>query len=90
MGWFGTGETRLCSFVSRDRPDKPVVKPCGEQRESDGVVVPVIAGMNSAGGKGPDFDHGGDEGKRKGMTGVVRSGDKPNTATYQSETAEAA
>ncbi len=73
MVWFGTGETRLCSFVSRDRPDKPVVKPGGVQRESDGVVVPVIAGMHPAGGKGPDFDHGGDEGKRKGMTGIARS-----------------
>ena len=73
MVWFGTGETRLCSFVSRGRSDKPVVKPGGVRRESDGVVVPVIAGMNPAGGKGPDFDHGGDEGKRKGMTGVVRS-----------------
>jgi hypothetical protein len=73
MVWFGTGETRLCSFVSRDRPDKPVVKPGGAQRESDGVVVPVIAGMHPAGGKGPDFDHGGEEGKRQGMTGVIRS-----------------
>ena len=70
--WVGTGETRLCGLVSRDRSDKPVVKPGGAQRESDGVVVPVIAGMNPVGGKGPDFDHGDDGGKRKGMTGGTR------------------
>lgn len=73
MVWFGTGETRLCSCVSKDRPDKPVVKPVGAQRESDGVVVLPITGMNPVGGKGPDFDHGEDEGKRKGMTGSARS-----------------
>jgi len=36
----GTGETRLRSLVSKDRSYKPVVKTCGVQRESDGVVVP--------------------------------------------------
>jgi hypothetical protein len=40
MAWFGTGETRLRSFVSKDRSYKPVVKSSGAQRESDGVVVP--------------------------------------------------
>ncbi|MDQ3575560.1 MAG: reverse transcriptase domain-containing protein, partial [Actinomycetota bacterium] len=49
------------------------MKPDGAQRESDGVVVPLIAGMNPAGGKGPDFGHVGDGGKREGMTGTARS-----------------
>jgi RNA-directed DNA polymerase len=51
-----------------------MVKSVGVQRESDGVVVPVIAmHQNVAGGKGPDFGHIGDEGKREGMTGTARS-----------------
>ena len=33
-----------------------MVKSAGAQRESDGVVVPRIAGRNLAGGKDPDFD----------------------------------
>ncbi len=66
-GWFGTGEARLASLVSKDRRDKPVVKLDGGKRESDGVVVPLIAGMNPAGGKGPDFGHVGRAGKREGM-----------------------
>jgi len=57
-----------------DRPDKPMVKPGGGQRESDGVVVPPIAVQhNAAGGKGPDFGHAGGGGKRKGMAGTARS-----------------
>jgi len=70
--WFGTGEARLASLVSKDRRDKPVVKLDGGKRESDGVVVLPIAGMNPAGGKGPDFGHIGDEGKHQGMTGFAR------------------
>ena len=70
---FGTGEIRLSSLVSKDRLDKPVVKLDGGQRESDGVVVPVIAVSNAAGGKGPDFGHAGNRGKREGMTGTARS-----------------
>ena len=51
-----------------------MVKSFGVQRESDGVVVPVIAMQhNVAGGKGPDFGHIGDGGKREGMTGTARS-----------------
>ena len=69
----GTGETRLRSLVSKDRSYKPVVKSSGAQRESDGVVVPEIAVSNAAGGKGPDFGHAGDGGKREGMTGTARS-----------------
>ena len=51
-----------------------MVKPDGVQRESDGVVVPVIGVQHNApGGKGPDFDHAGGAGKREGMTGGTRS-----------------
>jgi len=49
-----------------------MVKSSGAQRESDGVVVPLIAGMNPAGGKGPDFGHAGGGGKREGMAGTAR------------------
>ena len=70
--WFGTGEARLASIVSKDRRDKPVVKLDGGKRESDGVVVLPIAGMNPAGGKDPDFGHVGDEGKHQGMAGTSR------------------
>lgn len=69
---FGTGEARLCSLVSKDRVDKPMVKPPGAQRESDGVVVLLIAGMNPVGGKGPDFGHVEDVGTCKGMAGTAR------------------
>ena len=51
-----------------------MVKPGGGQRESDGVVVPVIGVQrNAPGGKGPDFGHAGRGGKRKGMAGTARS-----------------
>ena len=48
-----------------------MVKPGGGERESDGVVVPVIAGMNPAGGKGPDFGDADRAGKREGMPGTA-------------------
>jgi hypothetical protein len=70
--WFGTGETRLCSLVSKDRLYKPVVKTSGAQRESDGVVVPPIAGRNLAGGKGPDFGHADRGSTCEGMAGTAR------------------
>src|SRR6476620_2735406 len=58
----------------KDRGYKPMVKSLGGQRESDGVVVTVIGVQHNApGGKGPDFDHAGEVGKREGMTGVCRS-----------------
>ena len=50
-----------------------MVKSSGVQRESDGVVVPMIAVRNAAGGKGPDFGHADQVGKREGMAGSVRS-----------------
>src|SRR5208282_3213646 len=53
---------------------KPMVKSSGGQRESEGVVVPVIGVQHNApGGKGPHFDHAGGEGKREGMAGAARS-----------------
>ena len=49
-----------------------MVKAFGGQRESDGVVVPLIGVQHNApGGKGPDFDHAGEAGKREGMAGAV-------------------
>jgi RNA-directed DNA polymerase len=58
----------------KDRAYKPMVKSPGVQRESEGVVVPVIGVQHNApGGKGPHFDHAGGEGKREGMTGTARS-----------------
>ena len=45
-----------------------MVKLSGVQRESDGVVVPVIGGQhNPSGGKGPDFDYVEEAGKCEGM-----------------------
>jgi RNA-directed DNA polymerase len=45
-----------------------MAKSSGVQRESDGIVVPLIGvQQNAPGGKGPDFDHAGGEGKRQGM-----------------------
>ena len=69
--WFGTGEARLASLVSKDRSYKPMVKSSGGKRESDGVVVPLRAVSNAAGGKGPDFGHTGNGGKREGMAGTA-------------------
>ncbi len=63
-----------CLRWARDRSYKPMVKASGVQRESDGVVVPVIGvEHNAPGGKGPDFGDVDRVGKREGMTGVVRS-----------------
>jgi RNA-directed DNA polymerase len=50
-----------------------MVKSGGAQRESDGVVVPVIAAGIAVRGKGPDFGHASGVGKRGGMTGIARS-----------------
>lgn len=50
-----------------------MVKSSGGQRESDGVVVPLIGVRDAPGGKGPNFDHAGEVGKREGMIGVSRS-----------------
>ncbi len=51
-----------------------MVKSGGGQRESDGVVVPLIGVQHNApGGKGPDFGHARGAGKHGGMTGTARS-----------------
>jgi len=51
-----------------------MVKSSGGQRESEGVVVPLIGVQHNApGGKGPCFDHAGGEGKHEGMAGSSRS-----------------
>jgi RNA-directed DNA polymerase len=57
-----------------------MVKSEGEQRESDGVVVPRGAQVVASNGKGPDFDHAGGGGKRKGMAGTARSNYPDGTA----------
>ena len=58
----------------KDRAYKPMVKSPGGQRESEGAVVLVIGVQHNApGGKGPHFDHAGNEVTRQGMTGTARS-----------------
>ena len=67
----------------KDQRYKPMVKAVGGQRESDGVVVPLIGVQHNApGGKGPNFDHAHRAGKHEGMAGVVRSNSpgKPSLA----------
>ncbi len=55
------------------RSYKPMVKSSGGERESDGVVVLVISARDAEGGKGPDFGHAEERGKRKDMTETARS-----------------
>jgi RNA-directed DNA polymerase len=50
-----------------------MVKSSGGERESDGVVVPGRVMVARAPGKGPDFGHVGNGGKREGMTGTAPS-----------------
>ncbi len=58
-------------------PYKPKVKSGAAQRESEGVIVPMIAvEHNAAGGKDPCFGQAGSGGKREGMVGT---GSRPNT-----------
>ena len=59
-----------------------MVKSSGGQRESEGAVVPLIGVQHNApGGKGPRFDHAGNEVTRQGMAGSARpshpGGDSP-------------
>src|SRR2546428_1012728 len=72
--WSGTGETRLPGLRrAKTAGIKPMVKSGGGQRESEGVVVPLIGvEHNAPGGKGPHFDHACGEGKRQGMAGIAR------------------
>lgn len=73
----GTEQERsVCPALSgKDQPDKPMVKPGGGQRKSDGVVVPLGGSgqHNPVRGKDPDFDHACDAGTCKGMAGTARS-----------------
>jgi len=65
-----------------------MVKTFGGQRESDGVVVPLIGVQHNApGGKGPNFDHARCAGKYEGMTGSDRSNHpgKPSLAVADDE-----
>jgi RNA-directed DNA polymerase len=51
-----------------------MVKSEGGQRESDGVVVPLIGVQDNApGGKRPDFGHAREAGTGEGMAGTARS-----------------
>jgi len=50
-----------------------MVKAFGGQRESEGVVVPLIGVRDTPGGKGPCFDRAREVGKCEGMTGFVWS-----------------
>ena len=69
----GTEQERpVCARLrqARDPRYKPMVKSEGAQRESDGVVVPLIGVQHNApGGKGPDFGDADQVGKHAGMTG---------------------
>ncbi|HUC15729.1 MAG TPA: hypothetical protein VMS00_14860, partial [Acidimicrobiales bacterium] len=65
--WFGTGEARLPSLVSKDHSYKPVVKSSGGKRESDGVVVLLRER------KDPDFGHAGNRGTSEGIAGTAPS-----------------
>lgn len=64
-----------------------MVKSLGGQRESEGVVVPLIGVRDTPGGKDPCFDHAREAGKRKGMTEVSRSNHsgKPSLAVAGDE-----
>jgi len=57
----------------KDQGYKPMVKVLGGQRESEGVVVPLIGVRDTPGGKGPCFDHAREAGKREGMAEATRS-----------------
>lgn len=71
----------------KDQGYKPMVKVLGGQRESEGVVVPLIGVRNTPGGKGPCFDQAREVGKCEGMTGPVRSNNpgKPRLAVADDE-----
>lgn len=64
-----------------------MVKSLGGQRESEGVVVPLIGVRDTPGGKGPCFDHAREAGKHQGMTEATRSNHpgKPSLAVAGEE-----
>jgi hypothetical protein len=64
-----------------DRTYKSMVKSSGGQRESEGVVVPLIGVQHNApGGKDPCFDHVCSEGRHEGMAGTARSNNPGGTS----------
>ena len=66
---------------------KPKAKSSRAQRESEGVVGPVIIATNNAvGGKGPCFGRARNEGTCQGMAG--RTGPNPPTAPVRGATAQ--
>lgn len=87
LGLFGVGVVARTQGLVRNRRDpsawpasgkdrwyKPMVKTGGGQRESEGVIVPVMGVEHNAPvGKGPRFEHVREEGKRQGMAGTARS-----------------
>jgi RNA-directed DNA polymerase len=73
LGWNRRGPSAWPAS-GEDQVYKPMVKSPGGQRESEGVVVPLIGvQQNAPGGKGPHFDHAGNEVTRQGMAGTARS-----------------
>ena len=73
LGWNRRGPSAWPTSC-KDQGYKSMVKAFGGQRESDGVVVPLIGVQHNApGGKGPDFDHARGAGKCEGMTGATWS-----------------
>lgn len=59
-------------------PYKPKVKAGAAQRESEGVIVPMMAvEHNAAGGKDPCFGQAGTGGKREGMVGTGSRSNNP-------------
>ncbi len=71
----------------KDQGYKPVVKVLGGQRESEGVVVPLIGVRNTPGGKDPCFDHAHQAGKCEGMVEPSRPNypGKPSLAVADDE-----
>jgi hypothetical protein len=63
-----TGDPSVRPWKGRGDSYKPKAKSGAAQRESEGLVVPVMVATNNAtGGKGPCFGRARSEGKRKGM-----------------------
>ena len=73
LGWNRRGPSGPPTS-GKDPRYKPMVKSEGGQRESDGVVVPLIGAQHNApGGKRPDFGHASGAGTGEGVAGTARS-----------------
>lgn len=69
-----TGDPSEQPESGQGRSYKPKAKASGAQRESEGIVVPLMGVQNNApGGKGPCFSQVSEEGKREGMTQTAGS-----------------